>query len=230
MRALLVALPLLISAPAFAQDAESPPSAFAFGGAEISEGGFFTYLGGGARIDGDLDTSGLMIRAQGGYGRFDHVGPLGTEDGEVTTANLMLGYQFVNGGTRIAIYAGPDYQRHDLPNDPANPVAGSEWGGRIQGEAYSETENVMLLGIASYSTANDSYFLLGKAGFRVGSSIFVGPEAGTLGNDRFDQYRIGAHVTGFRIGPVGLGVEAGYVNNSPGDDGIFGAVGFTLRF
>lgn len=231
--ALLFLSPLLLLAtPAAAQDesGDSGKTSFAFGGIELSETGYFGYLGGGLRIGGDLDTSGPMVRAQIGHGQFDHAGPLGTADGKVTTGNLMLGYQFVNGGTRVSLYAGGDYQDHDMPSDPANPVAGEEWGGRFQAEVYTQADALMALAIGSYSTANESYFLLGKVGLGITDSIYVGPMAGALGNERFDQWRIGGHVTGFRVGPVGLGAEVGYVKNNPGDDGIFGSVGFTLRF
>lgn len=224
----LSAFLLFAGVPAAAQDSQS---SFAIGGVDVSESGFYTYLGGGTRLGGDMDTSGPLVRVQVGYGEFDQVLPTGNVDGSVTAGNLMLGYQWVGMRTRVTGYAGVDFQDHDLPATPLSPVAGSNWGAKAQLEVYSQpSDDVMLLGIGSYSTANDSYFVLGKAGVRVGGNLFLGPEAGTLGNERFDQWRVGGHLTGFQLGPVGVGASVGYVENDPGDNGIYGTVGFTARF
>jgi len=110
-------------------------------------------------------------------------------------------------------------------------VQGDKWGAKGQVEVYSQpTPNSMLLGIASYSTAHDTYFGLGRWGWKVGEKrTYVGPEVGFNGNERYDQWRAGVHVTGFDVGPVGLNFSAGYVDGES-ESGAYGGLGFTVRY
>lgn len=209
-----------------------PNGGFLFGGVEGGEENLFAYLGGGLHLTGGPDEDGWIVRGLVGGGEFDYeVAPGVVGEGSATTFDLMLGRQFVDGSTRVSVYAGGNYQDLDLAN-PADPAHGDEWGAKGQVEVYSEpSPNMMLLGIASYSTARDSYLFLGKAGWRMGdSSLFLGPEIAAHGNERYDRQRVGVHLTGFRVGPLGFSASVGAQSSETDDSGFYGSIGFTSRF
>lgn len=213
--------------------ADEPGNTFVFGGVDGQSEGLYGYAGGGVRVGGgDIDSDGFVLRVAGGYGAFKYDrGVLPKGEDRTTQVDLMVGYQNVGETTRTTIYVGANYQNHQISNDPGNPTAGSDWGFKAQGELYSNpTPNSMLLLIGSYASPNQTYFVLGKVGWRLRDNIFFGPEASANGNTRYDQWRVGLHVTGFQVGPVGLGVSVGYADSEPGFNGIYGSVGATLRY
>lgn len=214
-----------------ATPAAAQTGSFVFGGVDASQEGYFGFIGGGVKPSGDIDESGLVLRGffGGGAYQYDVGGPVEAE-GTVTTADVMVGYQSVGEQTRVSVYVGANYQDHEVDNDPLNPVQGDEWGAKVQGEIYSQpSDNTMFQAIGSYSTANKTYFGLAKFGWKITDTAYLGPEFAINGNERYDQWRAGAHVTGFNVGPVGFNIGVGYVD---GDDesGAYGQVGFTFRY
>lgn len=220
---------ILLIAP---QAARAETGSFVFAGGDVSEGGFFAYAGGGFRPNGDIDSSGWLLRGfvGGGSYEYDAGGATDAQD-DLVTLDLMVGGQSVGERTRIAGYIGANFQDHSISDDPFNDMDGDEWGVKGQVEVYSEpSPNTMFLGILSYSTANETYFGLGRAGWRLGDGgVFVGPEVGLGGNERYDQWRAGVHVTGFKVGPLGLGGSVGY-GDSDDEDGVYGSIGLTMRY
>ena len=66
--------------------------------------------------------------------------------------------------------------------------------------------------MGSYSTAFDTYYAIGRLGYDVaGAGVFVGPEVGGQGNDRTDQFRLGAHASGITLGTAKVGVSSGWM-------------------
>ena len=41
--------------------------------------------------------------------------------------------------------------------------------------------------------------------------MFFGPEVGGLGNDRTDQFRVGAHLTNIKLGPAKVTLTGGWM-------------------
>lgn len=214
------------------QAATAETGSFIFGGGDVSESGYFAYAGGGFRPNGDIDSSGLLLRGFVGAGsyEYDAGGPTDAQD-DLVTLDLMVGGQSVGERTRFAGYIGANFQDHSISDDPFNDMDGDEWGIKGQVEVYSEpSDNTMFLGILSYSSASETYFGLGRAGWRLGDGgVFVGPEIGFSGNERYDGWRAGLHATGFKVGPLGFGGSVGY-GDSDGEDGVYGSVGLTLRY
>ena len=217
---------LLLAAPAAAADT----GGFVFGGLDGSQGGYFAFVGGGV-APGGADESGFVLRGFVGHGEYEYdVGGPADAEGQVTTVDVMVGFQVVSEKSRVSAYVGPNYQDHQVDNDPLNPVQGDEWGVKGQVEYYGQpTSNTMLQAIGSFSTANETYFALVKAGWKVVGDTYLGPEAAFSGNERYDQWRAGVHATGFGLGPAGLNFSAGYVDSDDGS-GVYGQVGFTVRF
>jgi hypothetical protein len=47
-----------------------------------------------------------------------------------------------------------------------------------------------------------------------GKQIFVGPEVVEFGNERFNQWRVGAHITQIKIGKLEVALSSGYARDS----------------
>ena len=58
-----------------------------------------------------------------------------------------------------------------------------------------------------------AYFTHAKWGFAVADGIFVGPEALFLGDAFYQQWRVGAHVSGVRVGLLQFGLAGGFVDD-----------------
>ena len=72
----------------------------------------------------------------------------------------------------------------------------------------------------------------GKLGYDLssGREISLDPEVTFLGDERFDQWRFGAHVTGAKVGKIVLELGAGYLHDSDNGPGIYGTVELNFRF
>src|SRR5262249_44976214 len=91
-------------------------------------------------------------------------------------------------------YVGANVEHHDN-DDPLAKVAGTKWGVKIQGEVYAPlAERWYALFLGTYSTAFNSYFTIGKLGYKIAPVIAIGPEVIALGNDRFDAVRTGPFI------------------------------------
>ena len=78
-----------------------------------------------------LGQSGVVLRTFGGHAWYEYTSGagFGEIDGDLSVANALIGYQVVQSNVRAALSIGVDYQDHDLsPNDPSNPIRGSETG------------------------------------------------------------------------------------------------------
>jgi hypothetical protein len=133
------------------------------------------------------------------------------------------------------VYGGANVEHHDNP-DPNARVKGTKWGGKVQAEAFTTinpTWYALLLG--NYSTAFESYFVLGKLGYRVSPAISVGPEGIAMGNQRFDAVRAGGFVAFEITSSASIIVSGGYSwderRNSLNDNsGAYGTVHVRVLF
>ena len=107
----------------------------------------------------------------------------------------MVGYQWVRQQFDLALYAGIDRINHNLsPFDPDNPARGSEIGFKVGIDLESHRHIGLPYYYAlegTYSTAFDTYFLLGRLGMNRGGTIF-GVEGWLLGDESGDAQRLGA--------------------------------------
>jgi hypothetical protein len=181
---------------------KAPPSVFApapwavvFGGAAVDQAGYFGDAGMVGAFNRNLNQDGWLFRVRGGAGHYDYFrSPSVKQDVDYQVGEVMLGYQKFIGTARFSLYAGANVEHH-ANDDPNAVVKGTEWGFKIQGEVYNDFSAKWYgLLLATYSTAFNSYFALGKVGYRINSVVSFGPEVTGLGNDRFDNVRGGGFV------------------------------------
>lgn len=210
-----------------------------FAGTSLTEDSHYTYIGGITALNSDLDKDGFLARALIGAGGYDYSrSPAPSIDGDITSGDLMVGYQKFLAqnaltASRLTFLVGIDYQNHDLsPNDPANDVNGSETGLKGQIESQFKPSASTQLDIAgSYSTAYDTYWIRTQFGCDA-LGVNIGPELTFLGNEAFDQQRYGAFVNKITlVNSLDLGISAGYSDSSRrGDNGLYGEVGLSYSF
>ncbi|HSV22598.1 MAG TPA: cellulose biosynthesis protein BcsS [Xanthobacteraceae bacterium] len=182
----------------------------------------------------DLDTSGLRFWLFGEGGVYKY--PAGGEfiRGTFESGDVLAGYAFEGDFYSVNLLAGFNASNHVLSNvDPENKVQGTAFGAKVRADAWvNPTPKTLTYGEAEYSTAFRTYFAKTKFGydFTDGKEIFFGPEFAALGDERFNQWRVGAHLTQMKFGKVQVDVSAGYANDSVVGTGAYGTVEVSTHF
>lgn len=226
------AISALVVGQAFAADTD------VFAGFSSASRSKFAYVGGIKAMNGDLEKNGLLLRGMIFSGRYDYdtVGVAsGKVDGKLVGAELGVGYQWFNPGSRFSLYGGIDHPDHDLsPDDPGNKVKGSKTGAQVQAEI--ETRGSPLYGnlIAKYSSAWGSYWVRGRAGYTFGS-VVVGPEAIGMGSESFKEHHYGLFLAVPVSKATSLSLSAGHrtstgKNARADQTGSYVDLGFDVKF
>ena len=182
-----------------------------------------------------LDHSGMRLRVAGLGGVYNYVSStpgLGRVYGAMESGSFMAGYEWVTNRASIAVFGGVEIVNSSLsPNDPANTVKGLRGGAKLGVDFYvTPTDLTMISGVVSYSSNHNSYYGRLKFGMAVNNHVYVGPEVVALGDDYFQQWRIGGHVTGLQFGVLQLGASVGFLNDRVRGAGVYGSVDSRLTF
>lgn len=218
--------------------AHAQDSTVAFGGVDARESTYYGYLGVRHHLSGHLTDDGFLLRAFGLYGQYDYdstISPSGEIDADVAAFDAMIGYQkkALNNDVYLRAFVGPEYEDHDLsPNNPFDKNRGGDFGVKFQGEietSYLSPYYGSL--ITSYGTAKDRYWMRLRGGYNYNGFIF-GPEGVVTGDEEFSEQRIGAFLTIFGKGPVGVSVSTGYSrsDDNRGDESIYGTLELSTTF
>jgi outer membrane immunogenic protein len=183
----------------------------------------------------DLDTSGLRVFIQGGGGNYKFFGDAPSAfKGVYETGDVLVGYGFEGDFYSINLLAGPGVENDTLNMfDPNDKVVGTQFGAKVRGDAWVNfTPSTLLYTEGEFSSAFLTYYTKAKFGYDFfnGSKIFIGPEIGTLGNERFQQLRVGASVTQIKYKNFQIDLSAGYANDSVVGPGAYGTVEFSANF
>ena len=88
---------------------------------------------------------------------------------------------------------------------------------------------IMLASAFSASTNATSHSARAAAGWRLFDQFWMGPEISASRDEFSAQYRIGAHLTGFRLAALEWSAAAGYVTDSFHRGGVYGRIGVLTR-
>jgi hypothetical protein len=210
---------ILLCAAAARAEADGPSNPFflLFAGNDLWRDGAF--LNGGtlwspAGLDKDGFT--LKILLNGGLYTYPS-GALRTDvDGTLISVSALPGWRITTAGITIGVYAGPIVQDYRLsPFDPGSLLHGFYTGAQLATDVWYQPSPTSMIAL---DAAIASIALIGSAraaiGWRFSEPFFVGPEAQALWCIDYQQWRLGAHVTGFRAdglewsAAVGLAVES----------------------
>jgi hypothetical protein len=172
-----------------------------------------------------MHISGIRLSAFGLAGDYEyHDGSGGLFKGRFVSVDGLVGWSNVFNNGAFTFQVGANYQDHRVrPFDPSNSVQGAKTGFKVQADLWvNPTPRTLVYALGSYSTAFDTYYTVGRLGYDFwGKGVFFGPEVGGLGNDRTDQLRAGAHLTGLMIGPGKLTLSTGWMRERNEGDGWY---------
>lgn len=198
-----------------------------------SNNSVFANAGGTAAIGGSLRESGARIRVEALAGTYEYRADSGAKvRGEQIEGAALAGYEWVWREAKLAGFVGLSVRNTSLSvADPANPVVGTSYGLKGALDFYARpSERTMVQAHGSFSTNDMAYFGRVKAGYRLSGNIYLGPEVAVLGNDFYNQFRIGAHLTGLQLGPIQASLSAGYQYDREQKSGVYGAVDVRAQF
>lgn len=198
-----------------------------------SNNSVFANIGGTAAVNGTLGDSGVRAKVEALVGRFEYRANAGaTVQGEQVEGAALLGYEWIWREAKLAGYVGLAVRNTSLSiTDPSNPAGGTTYGLKSAIDFYARpTDTTMVSAYGSFTTNDKAYFARLKAGYRLGEGIYIGPEAAVLGNDFYNQWRVGAHLSGLQLGPVQASLSAGYQFDRAHGAGAYGAVDLRAQF
>lgn len=219
-----------------------------FSGFDAVKDANYTFQGVIYALNRDISRDGFVLRVYGSHVDYEYDTPAvtgGVVDGDGWQGDVMIGYKFNRGHWWAAGFIGVDYQDHDLtPDDPANPVRGSEVGLKVAGDIATPRHGAPIyFGLSGqYSTAFDTYWARARAGLNR-DRYTVGPEGIVMGSDSFDAQRVGGFLT-FDLNlsprmPIEVTLSGGYqfidADNgggfgSGGGEGAYGGIVFVTVF
>lgn len=224
-----------------ALDPESPPSDGLSGGTKVERvllyAGFDIWRYGRAGYGGiywapdGLSKDGFIARlfVSRGVERYD-AGPK-RFDTTIIRASPLAGWRFKRDDFEIKVFAGPELENRVLtPDVPSAKFRGTQIGARVAAELWWEPAPEMMLTSAfSASTNATSHSLRAAAGWRAFEQFWAGPEISASGDEFSTQYRIGAHLTAFRLGEFEWSAAAGYVTDTYHRSGVYGRIAVLMR-
>ena len=185
---------------------------------------------------GGMDNSGLRIAIFGLYGKYEYTHDDGTNTfkGRFASVDALVGYSKAYDNAAVTLAIGANYQDQRVsPFDPGNSVQGEKVGFKVQGDFWvNPTEQTLVMGIASYSTAFNTYYSILRFGYDFfGKDFFIGPEFGALGNARTDQQRVGLAISGIPVGKrVRLTLSGGWLHERNEKDGAYATANIDFAF
>ncbi|KAF2989682.1 cellulose biosynthesis protein BcsS [Methylocystis sp. MJC1] len=180
-----------------------------------------------------LDRSGFRLRAGGIVGSYIYNSAyVGGVHGNLIGGAFLMGYEWVSKQATVAVYAGGEIVNNSIsPNDPNNQAKGTSAGLKLATDFYvTPTDATMIAGVFSYSTNFNSYYGRLKFGMALADRVYIGPEFGALGDNFFQQWRLGGHVTGIRLGMLQFGAALGFLNDRVRGGGLYGTVDSRVTF
>jgi hypothetical protein len=180
-----------------------------------------------------LEQSGARLRLYGLGGVYNYYSTdVGKVNGQIEAGAVMGGYEWVSKTLTVAAYAGLELSNTSIsPNDPQNTVKGGNGGLRVGFDLYyMPTATSMIAAVAYYSTNHNGYYSRVKFGMAIADYVYVGPEALFLGDDFFQQYRLGVHVSGLRLGALQMGISGGALEDRVRGVGGYGILESRVAF
>jgi opacity protein-like surface antigen len=150
---------------------------------------------------------------------------------DIVRAAPLAGRRLSQGTLELKVFAGPELENRVLtPDVPSAKYRGTHVGARVATELWWEPmPDMMLTSALSASTNATSHSARAAAGWRVLDQFWAGPEISASSDAFSRQYRVGAHLTGFRFDALEWSAAAGYVTDSYHRSGVYGRIGVLTR-
>jgi hypothetical protein len=184
---------------------------------------------------GDINASGFRLRVTGSDSWYRFVAnakPQTFGSGNTLEAGLQAGYQIAMGRLSFIGLVGPTFAE-----SLSNGMNSERWGAKTDISVFAlPSDLTMFYGSVSYSTIEDAVQLQAKFGLKLAGDFYIGPEANFSWRNAVPSYdnvavmRIGGHVSAMALGPVQMGVSAGWAQQEGLGTGYYGGVNFYWSF
>ena len=217
----------------WADPGASSPSFFLFGGTDLWRYGQFLY-GGTLWSPSGLNADGFtlkLIANGGGYSYFSD--GLQTEIHGTTISGAALpGWRFVRDTLTVNLFAGPAVQDYRLsPYDPGSRLHGLYAGAQAATDIwYQPAANVMAAVNGSVASIGPTGSLRGALGYRLFDALFAGPESEMLWCGNFEQFEVGAHLTGLHVNASEWSAAGGWARDSDRRTGPYVRLGISVKY
>jgi hypothetical protein len=214
-------------------DGAANPSLLLFAGSDVWRDGAF--LDGGLLwTPAGLDTGGFTFKLLLAGGNYIYPSDGLREDvsGTLASASALPGWRINSGSATIGVYAGPIVQDYRLtPNDPGSLLHGRYVGGQFATDVWYQPNQATMI---AFDGSIASIGFIGSArvavGWRSSESFYIGPETQALWCVDYEQFRFGAHVTGFRVNGLEWLAAGGLAIESFGRMGPYLRLGVNVRY
>jgi hypothetical protein len=149
----------------------------------------------------------------------------------VVHVSPSAGWRFKQGDFEIRLFAGPELEQRLAASDvPAAKLSAPRIGARVAAELWWEPAPDWMLESALSAATNDrAYSARAAAGWRLFDQFWTGPEVAASGDAFSKQFRLGGHLTGFRLAAFEWYAAAGYLQDSFHRSGVYGRIGVSTR-
>ncbi|HYW62020.1 MAG TPA: cellulose biosynthesis protein BcsS [Bradyrhizobium sp.] len=137
---------------------------------------------------------------------------------DILRLSLSPGWRLSQGGFELKVFAGPELESASR--------SATHIGALIAAETWWEPLRELALSSSFSATTNvNAWSARGAASWRVRDQFWVGPEILASGDIDSKQYRVGAHLTGFRLAAFEWSLAAGVLQDSFHRSGVYGRIG-----
>lgn len=205
--------------------APASPRWHLFFGVDGAETSFFGHGGLVWAPRGDLHHTGWRLRAGGSGGLFDYLAGTRSITGELLSAEVLPGFQWIGRDAGLTLYGGPTVQEQSTdPFDPGKPRQGTRFGAKALAESWWRPMDRVIVGAsASYATAAETYCTRLAATIELTDRFAIEPEIQAFGEPGYDQQRFGLLID-YRLHPAyEIKIGGGWALD-PVDEGPYGAI------
>ena len=177
----------------------------------------FLTAGSKQTLVGPLDRTGFVVMETSGFGLTRE--RLWRDGSEVpatrftTQTSVVVGHQWNLPRVFLAGFIGPEIQHEQLT--AAGQVyrfSEPRYGVKAQAELWANpTRDTLLTATLVGTTTNTSLWARGSAGYRVARDLYAGPEVTAYVTETYQETKLGAHLTGFRLGILQGRVSGGWM-------------------
>jgi outer membrane immunogenic protein len=187
-----------------------------------------------APTTGGLDAFGPRVYVYGGGGMYkfpQQGGPQVT--GTYETGDLLGGWGLEGHNYSVNLLGGLNAEnQHESVFDPNDPDHGTKVGAKVRADAWiNPTAQTLIYEEGEYSTAFNTYYAAAKLGYDpFAKGFFIGPEVVAMGDDRYDEGRVGVHITQMTFGRVQVDIAGGFMHDTSTGSGGYGTLEFNTNF
>lgn len=213
---------------AMAEEAVIGPRMTSFLGVEGAFDGAHIASGFDATLGGQLDRRGFVVRMTGGSGfsRFRIDPALPDRVGEIVqTGRLLAGWREAGSWGEARLMAGLAVEHRRLSPALPDRHLGLAVGPALALDAWLTPHPLLAVQVqAAYTTAMHAWTVRLAPGLALGDGLFAGPEAVLSGHHGTLRTRLGWHLTGLRLGPLGVRLSGGWAFDRGGRNGAYGGL------